>query len=101
MNKAQTSFLHVSQNIPTNSPLEVKMDQPIRSQIHISLLADPDPGSKKSAGEKKMLMQTSNGKHYTGVCFSNFSQYVGKNQSQSIYHLNFFCKFKFSALFGQ
>ena len=42
MNKAQTSFLHVSQNIPTNSPLEVKMDQPIRSQIHISQVSQSE-----------------------------------------------------------
>ena len=36
MNSAVQSFLHVSQNIPTKSPLVVKMRQPRNSQVHLS-----------------------------------------------------------------
>jgi hypothetical protein len=36
MNNAKLSFLHVSQNIPSSSPMEVKMAQPLNSQIHVS-----------------------------------------------------------------
>ena len=36
MNDAYQSFLHVSQNIPNNSPMEVSMRQPRNSQIHVS-----------------------------------------------------------------
>ena len=36
MDNAKQSFLHVSQNIPNNSPMEVTMKQPMNSQIHVS-----------------------------------------------------------------
>ena len=36
MDNAEASFLHVSQNVPINSPMEVTMKNPINSQIHIS-----------------------------------------------------------------
>ena len=36
MNSAQQSFLHVSQNIPRQSPMVVKMRQPRQSQVHVS-----------------------------------------------------------------
>ena len=36
MNDAKVSFLHVSQNIPTDSPMEVMMRNPVNSQIHVS-----------------------------------------------------------------
>ena len=36
MNDAFQSFLHVSQNIPNKSPMEVMMRQPRNSQIHVS-----------------------------------------------------------------
>ena len=36
MNSAVQSFLHVSQNIPTKSPMLVKMRQPRQSQVHVS-----------------------------------------------------------------
>ena len=36
MNSAVQSFLHVSQNIPSQSPMVVKMLQPRQSQVHLS-----------------------------------------------------------------
>ena len=36
MDNAKQGFLHVSQNIPNNSPMEVTMKQPMNSQIHVS-----------------------------------------------------------------
>ena len=36
MNSAVQSFLHVSQNIPRQSPMVVKMRQPRQSQVHVS-----------------------------------------------------------------
>merc|ERR1712183_1176641 len=36
MDNAKQSFLHVSQNIPNNSPMEVTMKQPMNSQVHVS-----------------------------------------------------------------
>merc|ERR1719457_338568 len=36
MDDAQVSFLHVSQNIPTKSDMEVTMNNPVNCQIHIS-----------------------------------------------------------------
>ena len=36
MNDAVQSFLHVSQNIPTESKMEVSMRRPRQSQVHVS-----------------------------------------------------------------
>ena len=36
MNSAVQSFLHLSQNIPSQSPLVVKMREPRQSQVQVS-----------------------------------------------------------------
>ena len=36
MDDVKVSFVHVSQNIPTNSPMDVSMANPVNAQIHLS-----------------------------------------------------------------
>ena len=66
MNNAVQSFLHVSQNIPTNSEMDVRMRQPRQSQVHVSqAVARSSPLSWRLEGDKTINQVRSDLLHHS------------------------------------